>query len=130
MTFSEMLAGPASLVVAGLLIALACYWALFPWFVYRKLNELIAQGKAIEAAMRAKAGAVQVTMPSAPLPPLPGHETYFVAVGENITGPHPRAHVQALLNKTMLPWDAYVLREGEREWKAASVALAGNHRTD
>ena len=122
MTLSDLLELPVALVGAGLLIALACYWALFPWFVYRKLDELIALGKAIAEAQRAKSGPVQVNLPVASLPPLPGHERYFVAVGEEISGPHPVAHVRAMLQKTALPWDCYVLREGEREWKMASAA--------
>jgi len=58
------------------------------------------------------------------IPPLPGKERYYLAVGETIGGPHSREVIEGMLNRgTVSQHATFVLLEGGTKWQKFNEAF-------
>ena len=114
--------GIAYLIICIFLLVLSVYWLLFPWFVYSKLDKIIEllrdQGRVMLSISDRRSELPPVVDPKTLLPPLPGKERYYLAVGETIGGPHLADVVQGMLNRgTVTQATVFVLPVGGTKWK-------------
>ena len=118
---SDLSQGVPGLILSVLAIILGVYWLLFPWFVYAKLDRIIAilgkiekgQGEATERLSAQLKTPTQATA----LPPVPGEELYFVQVGKEMHGPQNIEALQTWFTKELITKDSYVIKQGDSKWQ-------------
>lgn len=120
MQLPEILTGVVGLILLVLIVAISIYWLLFPWFVYHKLDKILAAldrvAKAVALVGVQAANSSAAASAATPLPPIPGTETYHVAVGSEVTGPHTLEQIQALHAKGTIDGKTWILRQGAAAW--------------
>lgn len=96
----------------GLMVAVA--WIVFPFVVDSRLRKLIAEVNGLRSDLAKQAGQ------TAPAPPLLAAEAFYVAKGKDVSGPHSRAKIEAMIGGGLLKPGDYVCRGGDTEWRMVS----------
>jgi hypothetical protein len=105
-----------ALGLVGALIALmvAGAWIVFPFLVDSRLRKLISEVNGLRSDLAKQAGQ------TAAVPPMPGAEAFYVAKGKDVSGPHSRAKIEAMIEGGLLKPGDYVCRGGDTEWRMVS----------
>lgn len=96
----------------GLMLAVA--WIVFPFLVDSRLRKLIAEVNGLRSDLAKQASQ------TAAVPPMPGAEAFYVAKGKDVSGPHSRAKIEAMIGGGLLKPGDYVCRGGDTEWRMVS----------
>jgi hypothetical protein len=128
MALPEMLTGVVGLVILVFLVALGIYWLLFPWFMYSKMDKLIALQKESNAIAERFVGEVaqlRRTEPASRLPQSgpPAEPAYWVRIGSDTNGPFPIDKIRELRKRGTIEDETPVAAEGSSEWKKAGEVV-------